>query len=337
MHPENAFYGHRYVLADEIGCDDEVPRYATHIQHGWAPFSPVSHPERETPRLPFLAWSDHDVAAARRMGVDAVPMGAPMAYLARSLERSAGPPPRPGDGSMLVYPAHSWERERLQGSHTGMVDEVRDRAEGPVTICLYWLEFRDRSIRRTYEEAGFRVVSHGLRGDPGFLWRQHAEIVRHDVVATNEIATAFWYGGLLGRDLTYFGPTFSYLGEDFRSRWAEHQRVRWPEVVDRVLPGAAARELAGTELGVAHLREPDELRELTRARPGGVAPAERGLATSAHLVRRGFAIVRNRVATDPVYDDVMTYMADFDPDGDAGPSARDPGAEARRKPRGHAS
>ncbi|HWJ97346.1 MAG TPA: hypothetical protein VNQ33_04245 [Acidimicrobiales bacterium] len=332
MNPENSFYGHRSVLAEAIGSDDPVPRYRAHVQHGWAPFSPVGHPERVVPSLRYLTWSGGDARTVRSQGIDGVEaVGAPFLYLRRSkgLDGSA-PAPRPGDGSMLVYPSHGWEREQMQGNHRRFVDEIRDRAEGPVTVCLYWIEFRQADLRQAYESAGFRVISHGTRDDPGFLWRQLDELLRHDIVASNHLSTAVWYGGAVGRDLVRFGPEFTMYGEAYRQAWAAYQRRRWPELDERIVAGADAVAMAEAELGADCLRDQAELRGLLAPLDAAARPwrtrARRARTFGEYTGRRTVAVARSRIRPGQIQRRDLETMAR------GGPAAPAPDTSARPRP-----
>ncbi len=298
MHKENGTHGHRTVLADAAGIDDPMPRFRALIQHGWAPISPIGNPQRLVPALTYVAWSESDADKVRAAGARRVEaIGSPFLYLRRSRGFDEGTTaPRPGDGSMLVYPAHSWEREEMSGNHEQYIAEIRERAEGPVTVCLYWVDFLQPAIRHGYRDAGFHVVTHGVRYDPGFLWRQLDELLRHDIVASNHPSTALWYAGSLGRDIIRFGPGFSMSGEAFRRRWEEFQHRMWPRIDEQIVAGVAAVELAEHELGAPSMRDRDELRAILgpldpRTRPWA-ARFERAAIWGEFTVRRTLSAAR---------------------------------------------
>src|SRR5207253_10449276 len=136
------------------------------------------------------------------------------------------------------------------------------RETGPVTVCLYGREYAQAAVRRVYEGAGFRVICHGYRDDPHFTRRQHDELLNHDRVVANRVATALWHGALLGLEAEVYGPVFSILGAEEAEAWDRMQRDRWPELFDGGLPGEKAMELARDELGAGLVRAPDELREV---------------------------------------------------------------------------
>lgn len=57
-----------------------------------------------------------------------------------------------------------WEGQEVVGDHRRLADEIAEVETGPVTAALYWIEYQIAEIRRVYEEAGFRVITHGCRG-----------------------------------------------------------------------------------------------------------------------------------------------------------------------------
>ncbi|GAA3227386.1 hypothetical protein [Actinocorallia longicatena] len=212
-------------------------------------------------------WSER----VRRRGLsldghDGRVIGAPWNYL---LELEPEQPLSKREG-VIWYPFHGWEQQRVIGDHKGLIEEIRDVETGPVTVCLYWLEYKDSGMRELYESAGFRVISHGFRGnnyrytDTNFLKRQLAELRTHRRVASNRLSTAILYGISVGCEPAVYGdpmvlddahPVFGGVGR---------LRRQWPELHgERVDPGRA-REIAREELGTDYRAEPAELRELFR-------------------------------------------------------------------------
>jgi hypothetical protein len=287
-HPDNDFYGHKRVLADYAGLGPDLPVIWGHVQHGWSEANGLSVRRRLVRWLPKLVFNDANVAAARELGIERVTvLGDPFCYLdvqARGLDAGGAP----GCRSTIAYPSHGWERDEIFGSHHALADAMREREEGPVTVCLYWHDFNQPGVRDIYAAAGFRVISHGYRHDPLFTWRQHDELLRHDRVVANRAATALWRGGLLGRAIEIYGPVFSIIGSEEADAYDRMQRSRWPELFDGGVDGAVARELAGSELGRRHVRSAEELRDLLGWTPSRrrLGPLVRAAARTEHNVRR---------------------------------------------------
>lgn len=294
MHPDNDFYGHRSILLRAAGLDPATTRaIRAHVQHGWAIGTGLSASARLVGWLPRLVWSEHNLAAARREGlrrVDAI--GAPFGYLARD-----EPDPREPTRSAIAYPHHGWRRESVAGDHAELAAAILERDGVDTTICLYWREHDDPVVRRIYEDAGFRVITHGNIHDDDFLRRQLRELRSHRRVITNRIGTAVWYGASLGREVEVYGPMFVAQETPAEAvRFDRLQRHAWPELFAGGLRGDVAAEIAAEQLGLDRLRPTDELAGLLglrhRARlDRAVTAAVRG----EHRVRAAIGTVTDRV------------------------------------------
>ena len=281
MHPDNRFYGHDRVLAEYCGVD---PRpIVGHLQHGWGPTTGYSHFQLRLLRsLPRLVWSEHNAVCSRSaLGGVVRRVGAPYGYLLSTM----GPPAPPSEPSTLYFPAHGWEGHSIRADYDRLIGAIGEREENPVTICLYWHEFEQPLIRRQFLEAGFRVVSHGRRSDPGFLLRFRDELRLHHRVAANNVGTPIWYGGLAGREVEVYGPRFDFGNESEARDERERERRRWPELVAGGLDGARSAELAASELGCSQLLEPDEL-QIALGWDGAERRGRRPVATLEHHSRR---------------------------------------------------
>jgi hypothetical protein len=300
-HPDNSFYGHSRVLSEYAGLGPRPPVIWGHVQHGWWDGFPLK--ARLVSWLPKLVYNDSNLRAAAGAGIRPVSLlGAPFCYLERA-ERKAGRLSGDAPRSTIAYPFHGWDRDDIHGSHQELVGALSEREQGPVTVCLYWREYDQNDVRRVYEDAGFRVVCHGYRSDPGFARRQFEELLRHDRVVSNRVSTALWYGGLLGRELEVYGPVFSILGADEAADFDARQRQRWPDLLTGGMPPEGARELAASELGADHVREPEELRELLGWTPSrrSLGPAVRAAARVEHHVRRvGYNVALRLPRSEPL-------------------------------------
>jgi hypothetical protein len=151
----------------------------------------------------------------------------------------------------------------VAGDHERLRDEILATEEGPVTFCLYWHEYRNARIRRTYESAG-RVICHGYRGlrwrdtDPDFLDRQLTELRRHRRVASNRLSSAVLYGAAVGCEPAVYGNPMQLAGEV--RMLAARIRREWPELHGTHPDPAAATASARAELGAGNLASPAELR-----------------------------------------------------------------------------
>jgi len=168
----------------------------------------------------------------------------------------------------IWYPFHGWEGQHVVGDHDGLMAEIRRTEAGPVTVCLYWQEYRTRSVRRRYERAGFRVICHGYRGgwwkdlDPGFLYRQLGELRKHARVASNRLCSAVFYGALAGCEPAVYGDPMHLERE--KSAFGGQERIlrEWAGLHGPHVDPAPARRIAVDELGADRLLTPPELRRL---------------------------------------------------------------------------
>jgi hypothetical protein len=221
VHHANHFYGHAHVMARYAGLA-EVPRIWGYLQHGWNIVDGFAVGTAFAPGLPTFVWSSVVARRGWSMGQrDYVVVGAPWAYLL-TLEKQAEWEARgPAREGTLVYPFHGWEGQQVVGSHSSFIDQIRaNEGDGPVTVCLYWNEYRDDDVRQRYESAGFRVICHGQRGymwrgtDPRFLDKQLAELRRHRKVVSNRLSTAIFYGASVGCDVGVYGDPMLLEAED---------------------------------------------------------------------------------------------------------------------------
>ena len=269
MHHANHYYGHSHVLARYCGLDDaEPPRIHGYLQHGWNIGDGMAPDHEYVPGIAKFVWSERVRRRAWSLGRREVyVVGSPWAYLLTLSPLPDAPGAAKREGT-IWYPFHGWEGQHIVGDHDGLIREIRDTETGPVTVCLYWQEFRDKRVRARYERAGFRVICHGYRGgwwkdlDPGFLYRQLAEQRRHSRVASNRLCSAIMYGTLAGCAPAVYGDPMQLEGE--RSAYGGQARIvrEWPAMHGAEIDPAVAREIAVAELGADRLLPPAELRRL---------------------------------------------------------------------------
>jgi hypothetical protein len=263
MHHANHYYGHSHVLARYCGLDDAAPpRVRGYLQHGWNIGDGLAPDHDYVPGIPAFLWSERTRRRAWSLGRRQVyVVGAPFAYLL-AMEPAAGTE-RAGT---IWYPFHGWEGQHVLGDHEALMAEIRRTEPGPVTVCLYWQEYK--SLRPLYERGGFRVICHGFRGgfwkdlDPGFLYRQLAELRRHERVASNRLCSAVLYGALAGCEPAVYGDPMQLRNET--SAFGGQARIRreWAGLHGPRVDPPHARRVASDELGADRLLSPAELRRL---------------------------------------------------------------------------
>ena len=267
VHHANHYYGHSHVLARYCGLDGtDPPRIQGYLQHGWNIGDGLAPDHEFVPGVAKFVWSERVRRRAWSLGRrDVYVVGAPWAYL---LALEPEPPGESAREGTIWYPFHGWEGQHVVGDHDGLIAEIRRTEPGPVTVCLYWQEYRSRRLRQRYERAGFRVICHGYRGgwwrdlDPGFLHRQLAEQRRHARVASNRLCSAVLYGTLAGCAPAVYGDPMQLQGE--RSAFGGQARIlrEWAAMHGPEVDPEVARRVAVEELGADRLASPAELRRL---------------------------------------------------------------------------
>lgn len=263
MDSSNHWYGHAHVLAEYCGLDPEAPPPIQGvIQHGWTFVHGFGSAHKPPIGMTKFSWSD----VCRRRGHligwrDYVSIGAPFLYLDRLREEL----PETREGT-IWYPFHGTvDFESVTGDHARLIRQIKDVEEGPVTVCLYYVEYEQPEVRRHYEDAGFRVICHGHRGHkwsggtPDFLNRQLSELRRHRRVASNRLSTAIFYGLATGCESAVYGDPMAFEGGAAGFDGERLFRAWYPFMFGEETDYGQARALADLELGVGQMVGPEEL------------------------------------------------------------------------------
>jgi hypothetical protein len=267
VHHHNHWYGHVRILARYAGVPVEgkpTPRMWGYLQHGWNVHDGFGARTPITPGMPRFVWA----AGPRRRGwaagnIGYEIIGSPWAYLLR-LEPETEPVRREGT---IVYPFHAFDKQPVRGDHLELADEIRATETGPVTVCLYYLEWRNPEIRNFYESQGFRVITHGYRGDrikPSngkFLSKQLEELRKHRRVVSNRLSTALLYGASVGCNVGVYGDPMVIDNDHPVYGGIDRIRTLWPEMHQPDVPDAVSSAFAYEELGLRHVISPAELAE----------------------------------------------------------------------------
>jgi hypothetical protein len=281
VHHSNHFYGHAHIFARYCGLDaSDPPRIRGNLQHGWNLVHGFGFLHGVEPGYPKFVWSDVVRRRAWALGWrDYYVTGAPWIYL-MAMEPDLGRVPEERREGTIWYPFHGWEYNGVDGDHDRLIAEIKATEPGPVTVCLYWVEYRDERVRALYENAGFRVICHGYRGrrwrdtSTDFLYNQLAEMRRHRRVASNRVTSALLYGALAGCEPAVYGDPMILGGADPRYGDANRGNRLYPELLGVKVDLDTARAIAERELGHAHLAPPEEIRLLFGwPEPAGPEPA----------------------------------------------------------------
>ena len=265
VHHANHYYGHSHILARYCGLDASAhPGCTATCSTGGTSVTGSLRTTSSWRAAEFL-WSERTRRRAWSLGRRQVyAVGAPWAYLLAMEPELGTVAEREGT---IWYPFHGWEGQHVIGDHDGLIAEIRRTEPGPVTVCLYWQEFRTVPVRRSYERAGFRVICHGYRGgwwrhlDPRFLYRQLAELRQHARVASNRLCSAVLYGTLVGCEPAVYGDPMVLRAEGSDvSAGRNESDASGPELHGVEIDPDVARRIAADELGADHLMSAAELR-----------------------------------------------------------------------------
>ena len=266
MDSSNHWYGHAHVLAEYCGLDRvDPPRINGVLQHGWTFVHGFGHGHQPPEGFAKFVWSDVCRRRGQHLGWrDYYVTGSPFLYL-MSL-RPDDEAARSREGT-IWYPFHGTvDYEAVSGDHQRLIREIRATETGPVTMCLYYVEYDIPAIRRQYEEAGFRVITHGRRGakwrggDTEFLDRQLTELRRHRRVASNRLSTATFYGVAAGCEPAIYGDPMELVGVKEGFDGEALLEATLPELHGDGLDITVAREITDLELGRTAVMSPEELR-----------------------------------------------------------------------------
>ncbi|HYN28907.1 MAG TPA: hypothetical protein VES95_03415 [Dermatophilaceae bacterium] len=267
MDSSNHWYGHAHVLARYCGLpDDPPPRINGVLQHGWTFVHGFGY--GHAPPLGFTryVWSDFCRSRGQMIGWrDYYVIGAPFLYL-QQLEPAPAETEQEREGT-IWYPFHGTaDYEGLGGSHEDLIAEIRATETGPVTACLYYVEYDDPVVRAAYEDAGFRVICHGVRGakwsggTTDFLSRQLRELRRHRRVASNRLTTAIFYGISAGCEPAVYGNPMELLDVKEGFDGAGLIEANYADLHGAEVDREVAQAIADAELGVGWTLPPEEMR-----------------------------------------------------------------------------
>ena len=163
-------------------------------------------------------------------------------------------------------PFHGWEGQQVLGSHTAYIEEVKaTEGDVPITACLHWNEYDNPKVRREYEDAGVRVVTHGQRGylwqdtDVAFLYRQLHEMRGHRRVVSNRMSSAILYAASAGVEVGVYGDPMALESDHAVLGGVGKPRRIWPEMHQFSVPMDYAAAVANAELGADELLLPEEI------------------------------------------------------------------------------
>jgi hypothetical protein len=229
-------FGHREVLVASNDLSTDT-LFLGSLQHGWYSPSDLRQPRilrnRKLAEYPAFVWSKRQQSHLVKIGFKhVIVVGSPWSHLLKACQIPFGKCDSPLDfslsnerigRSLLYFPMHSIPGGTTQHSGNFKVLQEMAMAES-ITVCLFWLDFVDPEVRAYYKQFGFKIVCAGYRGSSGFEtpWTPVGGrvmylpnilelISAHDVIATEETSTAFWYSVSLGKEILVFEKDSKYL------------------------------------------------------------------------------------------------------------------------------
>ena len=229
-------FGHREVLvaSNDFFADT---LFLGSLQHGWcSPFdlrAPQALRNRKFTKFPMFVWSKRQEKDLVDFGFKhVIVIGSPWSHLLKACQVPFGKvnlslaeqlSPNENNRSLLFFPRHS-----IPGGTANHRTDLKSLQEiakvKSVTVCLFWLDFVNPEIRAFYSRFGCKIVCAGYRGSSGFetpwapvggrtmyLANILELISSHDVIATEETSTAFWYSISLGKEIVVLENTEEYL------------------------------------------------------------------------------------------------------------------------------
>ncbi|HEX4189376.1 MAG TPA: hypothetical protein VHZ06_00165 [Marmoricola sp.] len=273
MHTANHYYGHAHLFADYVGIPFPVI-IDGYLQHGWNLHDGFAVGTGFVPGAKLFVWSESVLRRGWAMGRrNYHVIGSAWAYLLEMEAAAAAvampaPDPATERSGTIFYPFHGWEGQEVAGDHAAMLRRLQEVETEPLTVCLYWVEHRNDAIRAVYEDAGCRVITHGMRGfayqgtDRDFLRKQYRELSTHKRVVSNRLGSAILYGASVGCEVGVYGDPMILENEDPVYGGIERQKRNWPELHQEFVPRDCVEPLAEAELGLRQVREPAEIMSL---------------------------------------------------------------------------
>jgi hypothetical protein len=237
-------FGNREILvaANNLAADTF---FMGLLQHGWyssQALRPVPTVRKKDFSIyPIFTWSERQRNLLLELGYPRVhTIGSPWAHLLQAChidpENSKGPVRKDSSNlsqgkKLLFFPNHSVPGSQI--SHSANLNLLREISDcNSITVCLFWLDFVDPSIRKYYEAFGCDLQCVGYRGSAGgespwsptggrltFLPNLLDLMISHDLVAVEETTTTFWYAASLKKPIIIVPPSgdFTWWGNSTKS------------------------------------------------------------------------------------------------------------------------
>ena len=297
QYKEQFAYGHREILLDYAGLSREmifkaVIPHGKITPHALDPILPQFDLKNEKELLQLL-WRDDAVLEASIAGVEKVrSIGAPFLYalfnsgqainktrenlnaVAKNMKWANGGYEDLLDTfNKIVYmPIHSWEGDVVR--HRLAIDSPLRRIDPKkIIVCLGFLDFCNPSVRKVYEDCGWKLTCAGVRdsmilnspagGREEFLYSLADIFSNADAVVGNELTTGLFYAAALGKPiaviqgLTEHNLSYSSWNSDATfQNGLNLQRMTFPWLYGEKCTSDQILKDLENALGVQSFREP---------------------------------------------------------------------------------
>ncbi len=303
-------FGHREVLLDYISKDygNLIQGFLQHGFHGKALAPWQTLPRTFSEDYPVFVWNQVTESSAKSLGNTHVhAIGAPWLYLLKQKEIDLGKEgmltrvQHTKARDVLVVPSHGSGHFHPGGSYHQLPRAYRNLlGDADASVLLYYTEFCDPQIRKSWSDAGFEIFSSGMAWGPehrtlwtynggraNFLANTLTTLLNHRNVICQAPTTLALYAISLGipTKINTAEEMPRALGivnqgkgvERFRKlelevdKWAEDtlgKRFHELSITDE------KRKLVLTALGTSAVKTPEQLREILPLLPGMVPLSE---------------------------------------------------------------
>jgi hypothetical protein len=280
-------YGHREILLSySINQNMLIGRNSIlsgGLEHGWAPGTLrwVSRKRNLSYAQRYL-WHERRLIAYKKKE-NAIAVGAPWLYMLTDLglnkETILEKLPKKHN-KIVILPSH----HTLVPINIDIIGELERIKEvipqkSDVTVCLFWLDFCNPTIRRNIEEKGWKVFSAGIVSDKPyhdtnqggrsvFLLELFTLLKDAERIIISSAGTSMFYGLSLGakvqflqseHPIDHWGSPDKGMHEivlpGFYDSYVQWIRFEFPELLDTEKSPKQFIEKAWQELGVKSLKE----------------------------------------------------------------------------------
>ena len=288
---EQFMYGHREVLLHELVKTGNIKdgNFMLHagLQHGWLSEEGVwrvrNRNLKKCPRYVWnMRWETHLPSNTFNVAI-----GSPWLYFLRSVgfTKEFANWKKLTKKKFLVFPGHSGlSLPKNQVAQATYFSKIADPTNS--TVCLFWLDFCNPTIRESFEEQGFEVKCVGFGsarerdakfiegGRTNYFVNLLKLFLTHEIIVTDEISSGQLYAIAVGLKLIYAPnqESFKFSNEVIKTVKSTNPLFQKTshEWVEKFAPGFLATknvpesfvELAWEELGQESLLSVQELLSL---------------------------------------------------------------------------